>query len=116
MIVDMVMQTEDARQLVYRAADMVDGVIAGKEVAPFAAMAKCFASDVAMKVATDAMQLFGAAGISARNTRSTVFSATPRSYRLSKELIRSSATLSPILWAEPRRREIIGQRLWPNTT
>ena len=29
-----------------------------------AAMAKCFASDVAMKVATDAVQLFGAAGIS----------------------------------------------------
>ena len=29
-----------------------------------AAMAKCFASDVAMKVATDAVQLFGAAGVS----------------------------------------------------
>jgi alkylation response protein AidB-like acyl-CoA dehydrogenase len=29
-----------------------------------AAMAKMFASDVAMKVATDAVQLFGAAGIS----------------------------------------------------
>ena len=30
-----------------------------------AAMAKCFATDVAMKVATDAVQLFGAAGMSA---------------------------------------------------
>ena len=32
--------------------------------AAMAAMAKCFASDVAMKVATDAVQMFGAAGIS----------------------------------------------------
>ena len=28
------------------------------------AMAKCFASDTAMRVATDAVQLFGASGIS----------------------------------------------------
>jgi alkylation response protein AidB-like acyl-CoA dehydrogenase len=28
-------------------------------------MAKCFATDVAMKVATDAVQLFGAAGVTA---------------------------------------------------
>ncbi len=34
-------------------------------MARFAAMAKCFASDTAMKVATDAVQLFGAAGVSA---------------------------------------------------
>lgn len=65
MIADMVMQTEAARQLVYRAAAMVDAGATGKELAPVAAMAKCLASDVAMKVATDAMQLFGAAGISA---------------------------------------------------
>ena len=32
---------------------------------PVAAMAKCFATDTAMRVATDAVQLFGAAGISA---------------------------------------------------
>ena len=30
-------------------------------------MAKCFATDVAMKVATDAVQLFGAQGISTDN-------------------------------------------------
>lgn len=64
MISDMVMQTEAARQLVYRAASMVDAGAVGAEMAPVAAMAKCFASDVAMKVATDAVQLFGAAGIS----------------------------------------------------
>jgi alkylation response protein AidB-like acyl-CoA dehydrogenase len=44
---------------------MVDAGVTGQQLAQFAAMAKCFASDVAMKVATDAVQLFGAAGISA---------------------------------------------------
>ena len=65
MLADMAMQTEAARQLVYRAAAMVDAGIGGGEVAPVAAMAKCFATVVAMRVATDAVQLFGAAGISA---------------------------------------------------
>jgi alkylation response protein AidB-like acyl-CoA dehydrogenase len=65
MVADMVMQTEAARQLVYRTAAMVDAGVSGKALAPMAAMAKCFASDVAMRVATDAVQLFGAAGVSA---------------------------------------------------
>jgi alkylation response protein AidB-like acyl-CoA dehydrogenase len=65
MLADMAMQTEAARSLVYRAAAMVDEGVAGNELAPFAAMAKCFASDVAMKVTTDTVQLFGAAGVSA---------------------------------------------------
>ncbi|MCP1572926.1 acyl-CoA dehydrogenase [Herbaspirillum rubrisubalbicans] len=64
MIADMVAQTEAARQLVYRAASLVDSGVTGRALAPTAAMAKMFASDVAMKVATDAVQLFGAAGIS----------------------------------------------------
>lgn len=65
MVADMAMQTEAARNLVYRAAAMVDAGASGKELAPVAAMAKCFAADTAMRVATDAVQLFGAAGISA---------------------------------------------------
>lgn len=64
MLADMAMQTEAARQLTYKAASMVDAGVTGPELARMAAMAKCFASDVAMKVATDAVQLFGAAGIS----------------------------------------------------
>lgn len=64
MISDMAMQTEAARNLVYRAASMVDSGISGSALAPIAAMAKCFATDVAMRVATDAVQLFGAAGVS----------------------------------------------------
>ncbi len=65
MIADMAMQTEAARNMVYRAAAMVDAGVTGTELAPIVAMAKCFASDTAMKVATDAVQLFGASGISA---------------------------------------------------
>lgn len=64
MIADMVAQTEAARQLVYRTASLVDAGVRGRELAPMAAMAKMVASDTAMKVATDAVQLFGAAGIS----------------------------------------------------
>lgn len=65
MISDMAMQTEAARNLVYRAASLVDSGVSGSALAPIAAMAKCFATDVAMKVATDAVQLFGAAGVTA---------------------------------------------------
>ena len=64
MLADMAMQTEAARQLVYRSAAVADTGASGNELAPIAAMAKCFASDTAMRVATDAVQLFGAAGIS----------------------------------------------------
>jgi alkylation response protein AidB-like acyl-CoA dehydrogenase len=65
MLADMAIQTEAARNLVYRAASMVDAGASPAELAPMAAMAKCFASDTAMRVATDAVQLFGAAGVSA---------------------------------------------------
>jgi alkylation response protein AidB-like acyl-CoA dehydrogenase len=65
MIADMAMQTEAARHLVYKSAALVDAGVTGNALAPAAAMAKCFATDVAMRVATDAVQLFGAAGVSA---------------------------------------------------
>lgn len=65
MLADMAMQTEAARQMVYSAAAAVDAGLAGTALAPVAAMAKCLATDTAMRVATDAVQLFGAAGISA---------------------------------------------------
>ena len=64
MISDMAIQTEAARQLVYKAAAAADAGASGQQLASLAAIAKCHASDTAMKVATDAVQLFGAAGIS----------------------------------------------------
>jgi alkylation response protein AidB-like acyl-CoA dehydrogenase len=64
MIADMAIQIEASRQLVYRAASAVDSGLGGSALATLAAIAKCHASDTAMRVATDAVQLFGAAGIS----------------------------------------------------
>jgi alkylation response protein AidB-like acyl-CoA dehydrogenase len=64
MIADMAIEIEAARHLVYRAAAAVDAGHVGKEMAALMAMSKCFATDVAMKVAVDAIQVFGAAGIS----------------------------------------------------
>lgn len=61
MIADMAMQIEAARALVYKTAAMAD---AGHkaELRKFASMAKCFGSDVAMRVTTDVVQIFGGYG------------------------------------------------------
>ena len=64
MLADMQIQTEAARGLVYKAAAAVDAGITGNELGLQAAIAKCHATDTAMQVATDAVQLFGASGIS----------------------------------------------------
>ncbi len=64
MLADMATQTQCARLLVYRAAAAADAGVSGRELAMMAAMAKLQSADTAMKVATDAVQLFGAAGIS----------------------------------------------------
>ena len=60
MLADMGMKTEAARALVYRACAMIDSGDRGLTLA--GAMAKCFASDVAMQVTTDAVQLLGGYG------------------------------------------------------
>jgi butyryl-CoA dehydrogenase len=60
MIADMATSIEAARGLVYATARMVDAGI--KDVAKESAMAKMYASDVAMKVSVDALQIFGGYG------------------------------------------------------
>ncbi|TGE39276.1 acyl-CoA dehydrogenase [Desulfosporosinus fructosivorans] len=61
MLADMDMQTEAARQLTYNGGLLLDS----KEKAiKEAAMAKCFASDTAVKVTQDAVQIFGGYGYS----------------------------------------------------
>ncbi|MCL4467247.1 MAG: acyl-CoA dehydrogenase family protein [Chloroflexi bacterium] len=60
MLADMETQTEAARGLVYRAATLVDQE--SREINKFSAMAKMFASDTAMRVTTDALQVFGGPG------------------------------------------------------
>ena len=60
MIADMAMQIEAARTLVYQAAAATERGDANKGF--LASAAKCLASDVAMKVTVDAVQLLGGAG------------------------------------------------------
>ena len=60
MLADMAMELEAARQLTYVAAAKSERGDA--DLAFFGAAAKCFASDVAMKVTTDAVQLLGGYG------------------------------------------------------
>ncbi|MBU4178872.1 MAG: acyl-CoA dehydrogenase family protein [Actinobacteria bacterium] len=60
MVADLGMQVEAARQLVYRSACMVDNQEPG--FSGVSAMAKCFATDTAMKVTTDCVQLMGGYG------------------------------------------------------
>ncbi|MCX4963078.1 MULTISPECIES: acyl-CoA dehydrogenase family protein [Streptomyces] len=65
MLADMAMKIEAARQLTYSAAARSERVSAGgahEDLTFFGAAAKCFASDVAMEVTTDAVQLLGGYG------------------------------------------------------
>jgi alkylation response protein AidB-like acyl-CoA dehydrogenase len=60
MLADMAMELEAARQLVYVAAAKSER--GDRDLTFFGAAAKCYASDVAMKITTDAVQLLGGAG------------------------------------------------------
>jgi acyl-CoA dehydrogenase len=59
MVADMAIELEAARLLVWKAAWAVD---AGEPVTSTAAFAKAFAADTAMKIATNAVQVFGGYG------------------------------------------------------
>jgi len=62
MLAEMAMRTEASRTLVYRACSLIDNGDPEDELTMIGAMAKCFASDTAMAVATDAVQLLGGYG------------------------------------------------------
>jgi len=65
MVADMAMKLEAARQLTYAAAARSERAMAGEPIADLtfiSAACKCFASDVAMEVTTDAVQLLGGYG------------------------------------------------------
>jgi alkylation response protein AidB-like acyl-CoA dehydrogenase len=95
MLADMATQTEAARALVYAAARFVDS--GAKEVSKIAAMAKVFASDVAMKVTTDAVQVFGGTGYM-------------REYPVEK-MMRDAKILQIYEGTNQIQRNIIGQEL-----
>ncbi len=60
-IADMVTEIEAARLLVYKAAGAIDHNC--PQYARFGAMAKCFATDVLMRVSIEAVQIFGGYGL-----------------------------------------------------
>jgi butyryl-CoA dehydrogenase len=60
LLADLAIQVEAARQLVYTAARGIDAGVSG--ISKLAAMCKVFATDTAMRVTTDAVQLFGGYG------------------------------------------------------
>ncbi len=60
MLADMAMAIESSRMLVYRSSAMADAD--HPELGLWSAYAKCFASDTAMKVTTDAVQVLGGYG------------------------------------------------------
>jgi butyryl-CoA dehydrogenase len=64
MLADAAVSVDAARLLTWRAARLRD---AGKSVHGAGSMAKLYASDTAMRVATDAVQIFGGAGYSRDN-------------------------------------------------
>ena len=60
MLADMATQVEAARGLVYHASSLIDD--GGPGITSMSAMAKLFASDTAMRVTTDAVQILGGYG------------------------------------------------------
>ncbi len=60
MLADMATKVESARALVYAACRMIDS--GAKNISKISAMAKLYASDVAMEVTTDAVQVYGGYG------------------------------------------------------
>jgi butyryl-CoA dehydrogenase len=62
LLADMAIQVEAARALVYSVARYIDQEKDPKEISKVSGMAKVFASDVAMRVTTDAVQVFAGYG------------------------------------------------------
>ena len=61
-IAELATEIEAARLLTYRAAAMADEGKFTKEYVPFLSMAKYYASEIAVKVSGEALQMLGAAG------------------------------------------------------
>lgn len=64
---DMMVEIEASRAIVYKSAQMMDEKAKGMPVQMFSAMAKYFASDIAMKVTTNAVQMLNWEGLTQRH-------------------------------------------------
>jgi alkylation response protein AidB-like acyl-CoA dehydrogenase len=64
MLADMKMSIEATKSMIYRTAGLIDaGEGAFRDIETLVSMCKCYASDMAMKVTIDAVQIFGGAGV-----------------------------------------------------
>jgi butyryl-CoA dehydrogenase len=100
MLADMATQIEAARALVYSVAKFVDTGV--KDVSKESAMAKLFATDVAMKVTVDAVQVMGGAGYM-------------REYPVEK-MMRDAKILQIYEGTNQIQRNVIGQALIKETS
>jgi alkylation response protein AidB-like acyl-CoA dehydrogenase len=96
MIADMAAQTEAARSLVYKAAGMAGEKAENWEM--YSAMAKYYASDVAMRVTTDAVQMLGGYGYI-------------KDYPVER-MMRDAKVIQIFGWSNEAQREIVAQRLF----
>lgn len=64
MLADMSIGIEASRHLVYKSAAVLDGGMSARDAAPLIGIAKTFATDTAMQVTLDGLQIFGAKGYS----------------------------------------------------
>ena len=62
LLADVAIGLEGARSMVYNSAALVDSGSYGKQAAPYIAMAKAAAADLAVKAASDCLQVLGGAG------------------------------------------------------
>jgi alkylation response protein AidB-like acyl-CoA dehydrogenase len=62
LLADIAIGLEGARSMVYNSAALVDSGSYGKEAAPYIAMAKAAAADLAVKASSDCLQVLGGAG------------------------------------------------------
>ncbi len=64
MLADMIMSIEATKSMIYRTAGLIDaGEGTFRDIETLVSMSKCYASDMAMKVTIDAVQIFGGAGV-----------------------------------------------------
>lgn len=96
MISDMATQTEAARTLVYKAASM--GAEKAENWEMYSAMSKYFASDVATKVADDAIQMLGGYGYI-------------KDYPVER-MMRDAKVVQIFGWSSEAQRELVAQRLF----
>lgn len=62
MLADMALKVEMSRSIIYRAASLIDSDPGSSEIPRLCSMAKWYASDAAMSVTTDAVQILGGYG------------------------------------------------------